>query len=197
MENPNDENPEPGSESSNSLQDLINRAKRAHELVDAVDLKKVAKHDGAEMAKVSTISEALTDLEAGQMVAHVEGIDEVIIEINEHQQQRAELIALVDSFGWADRINRVLHRINGVQELKPLELIQHTEGLPEFEMCVAPEVAATDGGYGLFVTMSGVYAGTINTPTNKHHWRIVRSRPYDNADELQANLSKFITTAFE
>jgi hypothetical protein len=42
MENPNDENPEQGSESSNSLQDSIDRAKRAHELVDAVDLKKVA-----------------------------------------------------------------------------------------------------------------------------------------------------------
>ena len=102
MENPNDENPEPASESSNSLQDWIARAKRAHELVDAVDLKKVVEHDATERAKVTTVSEALTDLEAGQMVAHVEGIGEVVVEVNELQHKRAKLIALVDSFGQAD-----------------------------------------------------------------------------------------------
>ena len=65
MENPNDENPEQGSESSNSLQDSIDRAKPAHKLVDAVDLKKVD---------------------------HVGGVDEVVVEVDELQANLTKFI---------------------------------------------------------------------------------------------------------
>lgn len=65
MENPNEENPEQGSESSNSLQDWIDRAKRAHELVGVVDLKKVD---------------------------HVGGVDEVVVEVDELQANLTKFI---------------------------------------------------------------------------------------------------------
>ena len=68
----------------------IARAKRAHELVDAVDLNKVAAHDGIELNKLDAVNEALGDLSNGGAINHVEGVDEVIRELSPEEQHKAE-----------------------------------------------------------------------------------------------------------
>ena len=180
-----------------SLSDLINQAKRTHELVDAVDLKKVVAHDDEETQKLGTIKEALQDLEAGRAVDHVEGVDEVVQELDEAAQQRAALLAHLTEWGWAERVGRVLFSHHENTELRPIGLITHQEGLPEFSVCLAPETGVGAGSFGLFISDLGVFAGSINEPTNKHHWRIARSRPYESPDELKQILEQFSRTAFE
>ncbi|MEQ8692052.1 MAG: hypothetical protein RIC89_14610 [Pseudomonadales bacterium] len=208
MENPNDAKPqaEPGAEAKpannpeladDSLQEWIKRARRAHELVDAVDLDKVAQHDPGEVQKMAAIREALGQLEDGGEVSHVEGVDEVVHEDATMQSQKAALVALIDKFGWSDRINRTLYRSAETTEFKPLDLIPHFEGLPEFDICLAPEACVTVGYFGLFISASGLFAATIQDPPSKYHWQIVQSRPIDNQTELISSIRQFSQHAFE
>ena len=76
-------------------------------------------------------------------------------------------------------------------------LIPHKEGLPSFDVCLAPAVATGDGNYGIFVSAKGIFAASINDPAGKHHWRIERSTSYDNPAELHTGLESFRLTAFE
>jgi hypothetical protein len=180
-----------------SLADWIKRAKRAHELVDAVNLDKITEHDQTEVAKLSTVSNALDDLADGKDVEHVEGVDEVLPELDPEQQRKTVLFATLADAGLAVRMGRLLFVDQGAVQLKPLELIPHNEGLPEFDVCVAPENAAQSGNFGLFVSPQGVFAASISEPPTTHHWRVVRSSPYDNHEELVQTLRQFSTSVFD
>ncbi len=174
-----------------SLGDWIDRAKRAHELVDAVDLKKVAAHDSAELSKLGTVTDALNDLSEGRLVAHVEGVDEVMPEIDAEQQRKSDLFAAIAGAGWVDRMGRVLYVSADQDSVKPLELIPHREGLPDFDICIAPSQRVSYGNYGIFVSGHGIFAASIGEPASKYHWRIDRSQPYDSMDELMRSISSF------
>ena len=45
---------------------------------------------------------------------------------------------LLDGAGYADRVGRV-YMANPDDPIRPLDLIPHQEGLPEFDVCIAPE----------------------------------------------------------
>lgn len=182
---------------SDDLNAWIARAKRAHELVDAVDLNKVAAHDDIELNKLSAVNNALGDLSSGGHINHVEGVDEVIRELTPEEQQKAELLTVLTQAGWGSRIGRTLWLNNGADDLRPLELIPHREGLPEFETCVAPEQAVGNGYFALFISSHGIFGASIGEPPSKHHWHISRSRPYDNHAELLKCIEQFSRTAFE
>ncbi len=201
MENPgsdmDESKPEDAAQNEDSLETWINRAKRAHELVDAVDLDKVVAHDSNEVNKLDSVSDALHELSQGNMLEHVEGVDEVIPELDAEQQRRADLFAAIAEDGWVERMSRVLTMNDGNPTLRPLEIIPHREGLPDFDICVAPEEAVGNGNFALFVSATGVFAATISEPASKHLWRIVRSRPYETFDELRNALRQYSTSVFE
>ncbi len=204
MENPGDDMAEPtpppaddGRNDDDSLETWINRAKRAHELVDAVNLDKVAAHDAGEIHKLDSVSNALQQLSEGNVLDHVEGVDEVMPELDAEQQRRADLMAAIAEDGWVERMSRVLTLEDGDATLRPIEIIPHREGLPDFDLCVAPEEAVGLGNFALFVSATGIFAASINEPASKHLWRIARSRPYENFDELRGALRNYSKTAFE
>lgn len=204
MENPGDDMADPtpppaddGRNDDDSLETWINRAKRAHELVEAVDLEKVAAHDAGEIHKLDSVSDALQQLSEGNAPDHVEGVDEVIPALDAEQQRRADLMAVIAEDGWVERMSRVLTLADGGATLRPLEIIPHREGLPDFDICVAPEEAIGIGNFALFVSATGIFAASINEPASKHLWRIARSRPYETIDELRGALRNYATTAFE
>ena len=107
--------------------------------MDAVDLKKVAQHDSEEVAKVADVTEALSELESGHRISHVDGVDAVTPGIDERHEALEAIYARLSEAGWSERIGRILHAAGGVETLKPLDLCPHREGLPEFSVCLAPE----------------------------------------------------------
>lgn len=180
-----------------SLSDWINRAKRARQLVEAVDLKKVFEHDETEVAKVASVSSALYELGQGHDLGHVEGVDEVIPDIDENILRRSALVEALSTAGFADRIGRVRSVQAEQSVLRPLDLIPHHEGLPDFDLCIAPETAPQSGHFGLFITSNGLFSASIAEPPNKHHWHIARSRPYEHDEELIENIRLFDQSGFE
>ncbi len=192
-----DEQSNTGPSKTDDLTAWIARAKRAHELVDAVDLEKVAAHDHIELNKLRAVNEALDDLSAGGNIERVEGVDEVIRELTPEEQHKAELLTLLIEAGWGSRIGRTLWLGNDETDLRALELIPHRQGLPEFETCLAPEEASGKGYFALFISSQGLFGASVCEPLSKHRWHIARSRPYDTNDELLKCIEQFSRTAFE
>lgn len=184
------ENPE--HHEDESLEDWINRAKRAHELLDAVDLDKVIAHDPEEIDKVASVKDAISDLEKGRDVSHVEGVDDVVPELEPTHCQRAALIEMLSSLGLAERISRVLKVQGEEQTLLPVDVIPHHEGLPEFTVALAPKEAISEGNFAVLISEQALFAAVIKSPPAKHHWRILRSRPYEGENELKKSVQQFV-----
>lgn len=180
-----------------SLREWMDRAQRAHELVDAVDFRKVAVHDQQEVEKLTPVAKALTGLATGNLVEHVEGVDEIVPEIDAHHQRKKDLFSTLATTANPERLGRVLHNAGESEQLLPLELIPHSEGLPEFYLCVAAENAVGLGNFGVFISATEIFAAAINEPTNKHRWHIVRSRPYENDEEMRESVEQLCRTAFD
>ena len=199
MENPDETNESPadGAQQADSIGAWINRAKRAHELVDAVDLERIAIHDKGEIEKLETVTEALDELSHGKDVEHVEGVDSVLPELDPEQQRKSELLQTIAEGGFAERIGRVLFISDTEPQLKPLELIPHQEGLPGFDVCVAPDEASHTGNFGLFISSQAIFAAMISDPPTTHHWRVVQSGPHENADEMIDLIKQFSANAFD
>lgn len=171
----------------------IERARRAQDLVGKVDLAKVVNHDREELGKLSRVTGALDDLSNGENVEFLPGVDvDEAPELSAEQIRRANLMEVLGTEGFGERLGRVFFTDGASGALRPLDLIPHREGLPEFLLCVAPEYAPMDGAQGVFISDRGVFAAMIPDPVSRHRWRVTRSRPYDDEREMVATLRHFV-----
>ncbi len=180
-----------------SVQTWINRARRAQRLVSQVDLERIVNHDAAEFEKLIEVSRAMDLLcnEADKPVSAVDVTEEAPT-LDEHQQKRSELLQALDAAGYGDRLSRI-YMSNFDDPIRPLDLIPHIQGLPEFDVCLAPEHSPPEGAQGIFISERGVFAAFIPEPATRHKWRILRSRPYDDLDELLTTVRRFATSPTE
>lgn len=179
-----------------SVQDWIERARRAQDLVGKVDLDKVARHDIEEVGKLSRVAGALEDLSNGRGVEFVPGVDvDEAPELDPQEMRRVALMEVLSRAGLDERLGRVFVSDGESDGRRPLELIPHRQGLPGFLVCVAPDFAPMDGAQGVFISERGVFAAMIPDPVTRHRWRIARSRPYDDEREMIASVRSFISSA--
>ena len=180
-----------------SVQDWIDRAKRAHDLVERVDLDRVAAHDPDEVSKLDKITDALGDLSQGNNVEYVPGVDEDDAPtLDENHIRRSELMELLDNAGMGERLGRV-YMSNSDDPIRLLDLIPHNEGLPDYDACIAPDHTPADGAHGIFISERGVFAALIPEPVTRHKWRILRSRPFDDHREMLDTVARFIAKPSE
>ena len=184
-------------QSGSYLQPWIDRARAVQRLVGLVDFERIANHDVAEFKKLAKVSRAMNLLciEKDDPVSVV-GATEEAPAFDEHQMKRSELMKALDDAGYGDRLARI-YMSNFDDPIRPLDLIPHIQGLPEFDVCVAPEYSPPDGAQGIFISEQGVYAAFIPEPATRHKWRILRSRPYDDLAELLTTVRRFTTLPTE
>lgn len=180
-----------------SVQDWIDRAKRAQDLVGRVDLERVVAHDQEAVSKLDKVANALDDLSQGQNVEYVPGVDDdEAPTLDERHIRRSELMELLDKAGFGERLGRVF--MSGSDDpIRLLELIPHNEGLPDYDVCVAPDYTPADGAQGIFISERGVFAALIPEPVTRHKWRILRSRPFDDHKEMLDTVGKFVAKPSE
>jgi hypothetical protein len=180
-----------------SVQDWIELARRAQDLVARVDLEKVARHDAVEVAKLDRVTVALDEISNGALVQFVPDVDvEEAPELDPQQMRLAKLTEVLIREGLGDRLGRVFvmeSEAGEPGEPRPLDFIPHRQGLPEFLLCVAPDFTPMEGAQGIFVSDRGVFAAMIPDPVTRHRWRIARSRPYEGEREMVASVIRFIT----
>lgn len=180
-----------------SVQDWIELARRAQDLVSRVDLDKVVRHDAVEVAKLDRVTVALDEISNGDLVQFVPDVDvEEAPELDPEQMRLAELTEVLIRAGLGDRLGRVFVMADDAAEpgaARPLDFIPHRQGLPDFLLCLAPDFAPMEGAQGIFVSDRGVFAAMIPDPVTRHRWRIARSRPYEDEREMVASVIRFIT----
>ena len=182
---------------STSVKIWIDRAKRAQRLVGQVDLERITDHDPAEFKKLAKVSRALNAItEEKDSPVSVEDATEKAPTLNEHHKKRSELMEALDAAGFGDRLGRI-YTSNFDDPIRPLDLIPHTQGLPAFDVCVAPEHSPPEGAQGIFISTQGIFAAFIPEPATRHKWRILRSRPYDDLDELITTIRRFSAQPME
>jgi hypothetical protein len=177
-----------------SLAELLEIAKRAQDIIARLDLEAVSKHDPAEVSKLKRIADAVTALDNGEQVDFVPGVDEdetVMPVIDPAKARASALLALLERQGYSERLGRVF--VAGIAEpLKPLAYVPHLDGLPEFDMCVAPEWSPVDGAHAVLVSERGVFAALVPTPVDENRWRIMRSAPYESESEMLTVLRRYL-----
>ncbi len=181
--------------STASVQTWIDRARRAQQLFAQVDLEKIVEHDPEEFEKLSKVSRAIESIcsEEDKPAATLPDMTDPIEEaptLDERDQKRSELMRVLDAAGYGDRLGRI-YMSNFDDPIRPLDLIPHTQGLPVFDVCVAPEHSPPDGAHGLFISEQGMFVAFIAEPATRHKWKILRSRPYDDHAELLTTIRRF------
>ena len=186
--NPSESNPQ----KEESLSDLIRQAQRAHEIIDAVDFDKLKQHDSEEVGKLEGVREALDKLSVGEDVNRVDGVDEVA-NLDPAFAIRNELLLMLDEAGLGERVSRVYTLGLGSSQPggKPAEIVPHREGLPAYDVCIAPNYAPADGAHGIFVSYNGVFSAHVAEPVTRHTWKILRSQPYDDHEELLKIVTRY------
>jgi len=78
--------------------------------------------------------------------------------------------------------------------LTVIDLIPHRDGLPAFEVCLAPDHSPAEGAHGIFISERGVFSALIPEPVTRHKWRILRSRPFDDFSEMLDTVERFMNS---
>src|SRR4051812_21637733 len=149
-----------------SLSELIEIAKRAQAILGHLDLEAIASHDPDAVAKLASVANAMQALDNGEDVAFIPGIDENVEGppvLDPRQVRRSELMELLDTAGYADRLGRVYVEPRD-PPLKPLEFVAHQDGLPLFDICLAPDYSPGDGAHGIFISNRGVFSVMVPKP---------------------------------
>jgi hypothetical protein len=178
-----------------SLSELIEIAKRAQAIVGHLDLDAIASHDPDAVAKLASVANAMQALDNGEDVAFIPGLDENVEGppvLDPRQVRRSELMELLDNAGYADRLGRVYVEPGDPPE-KPLEFVAHQDGLPLFDICLAPDYSPGDGAHGIFISNRGVFSVMVPKPIMENRWRVLRSVPYENEAELIDTVRRYIT----
>lgn len=178
-----------------SLDELLEVAKRAQSIIAHLDLDAIARHDPGEVEKLSRVADAMSALEQGEQVDYVPGVDDDDAAgppvLDPHQVRRSELLALFDEAGLSERTGRVFVSDTDTAS-KPLEAIPHQDGIPRFDVCLAPDYAPTHGAHGIFVSERGVFSVMVVAPVMENRWRILRSMPYDSEDEMIDIVNRYV-----
>lgn len=112
--------------------------------MDRVDLDEVAGHNTQAVEKLAKVADALSELSAGRNVEYIAGVDEAEAPVMDTDQlRRSQLMTALSEAGLAERLGRVYMQGQD-NALTAIDLIPHRDGLPAFEVCLAP---VTNGGF--------------------------------------------------
>lgn len=101
------------------------------------------------------------------------------------------LIDDLDDLGMAELIGRVV-LIADRPSYRPLEVIPHREGLPSFNLVIAPRSGSLRGATGIFIGIKQLVLASVAAPIDNHPWRIDRRDSFDNQPELIELLSDYV-----
>jgi hypothetical protein len=180
-----------------SLNELIEIAKRAQSILGHLDLEAIASHDPDAVAKLASVANAIQALDEGEDVAFIPGIDEDVKDaagppvLDPRQVRRSELMELLDKAGYSNRLGRIYVEPSDTPE-KPLEFVAHQDGLPLFDICLAPDYSPADGAHGIFISNRGVFSVMVPKPIVENRWRVLRSVPYESEAELIDTVRRYI-----
>ncbi len=157
-----------------SLTELIEQVRATSRSMQSVDLEKAGKGDPEFLARLGDAIDELTDVVENGAISS------------------DPLVALLQRHGFGARIDKV-YTGNRVEPFTSLADVPHRNGLPPFEICLAPDYSPIDGLQGIFLTGRGIFNATVPYPVEQHTWRVQRNIPYESPDDLIAKVRRFVS----
>ncbi|MBV1906631.1 MAG: DUF1552 domain-containing protein [Pseudomonadales bacterium] len=186
-----------------SLDTLLEDAKRAQSLMESLDLNLIVEHDESEIRQLNQVISELEQIESAQAQPASESPSTPGQSSDTPKQQtppedaqprtmeETDILTVVQNAGFGSRVGRVY--FSGLDyPIKPLDYIPHRNGLPNFDVCLAPESAPAEAVQAIFVSERGVFCASITEPVADNSWRIIRSMPYRSNDEMLDLIQRFI-----
>ncbi len=177
------------------MNELVEIAKRAQSILGHLDLEAIANHDPEAVAKLASVANAIQALDEGEDVAFIPGIDEDVKRrpagAGSAPGPPIRTDGIARQGGLSNRLGRVYVEPADPPE-KPLEFVAHQDGLPLFDICLAPDYSPADGAHGIFISNRGVFSVMVPKPIVENRWRVLRSVPYESETELIDTVRRYI-----
>ncbi len=127
-----------------------------------------------------------------EFIEEVDGAIETLRGVSEHGVlSKDPLVTLLQRHGFGARLDKVFSGKRGSPH-RPIEGV-HRRGLPEFDICLAPDFSPIDGLHGIFVTRRSVFCATLPFPMGDHDWRVVRNVPADDDQDMLEKIHRFMS----
>ncbi len=153
----------------------MEQARAASRMVRGVNLERAGKSDPSFLASVDSAIEAIEEVENGVL-------------------DQDPLVALLQGSGFGKRLDKIYTGDRGEPHMD-IARLAHRNGLPPFEVALAPDYSPIDGLHGVFVTRRGVFTATIPHPIEDHEWRVVRNVPHESDKDLVKKVSGFVSSS--
>jgi hypothetical protein len=166
------------------------RANAARELLSDIDFEQVQRHDSGAVARLNATRSQLQRLAD----ANAPDPDRTPPQIEQDAVRVARFLECLESAGHGDRIGRVLMTQDEKTALRPLDIVPHREGLPPFDLCVAPMEGGRNGAHAVFVTSGQVIRALAPVPLVEHAWQIERQQDFSSEVEMLDLIESWCTS---
>ncbi len=174
-----------------NMKELIQRAEEFTRLCKSVDYQSVLAHDAAAVAALQDVlqvlkktlprgNEDLGDYASAQAGARQRNASpESSAEKKALLERRRHFVEAFSQAGLGNRLGKIYSSLDD-RRLLAFREAPHQEGLPQFDMVVAPDYSPVGGLHGIFIGSQEVASCVLPSPFESHQWQVRERHRFAN-----------------
>jgi hypothetical protein len=174
-----------------NMKELIQRAEEFTRLCKSVDYQSVLAHDAAAVAALQDVLQVLkktlprngddlADYASKQPQARQRDMSaETSAEKKALLERRRHFVEAFSQAGLGNRLGKIYSPIDD-RRLLAFREAPHQEGLPHFDMVVAPDYSPVAGLHGIFISAQEVMSCVLPSPFESHQWQVRERHRFAN-----------------
>lgn len=173
-----------------NMKELIQRAEEFTRLCKSVDYQSVLAHDEAAVAALQDVllvlkktlprnDEDLGNYASAQAGARQRAAPESSAEKKALLERRRIFVEAFSQAGLGNRLGKIYSSTDD-RRLLAFREVPHQEGLPQFDMVVAPDYSPVGGLHGIFIGSQEVMSCVLPSPSESHQWQVRERHRFAN-----------------
>lgn len=174
-----------------NMKELIQRAEEFTRLCKSVDYQSVLAHDAAAVAALQDVllvlkktlprgGEDLGDYASAQVGARPRAsTPDSSAEKKALLERRRHFVEAFSQAGLGNRLGKIYSSVDD-RRLLAFREVPHQEGLPQFDMVVAPDYSPVGGLHGIFIGSQEVMSCVLPSPPESHQWQVRERHRFAN-----------------
>ena len=195
----------------NFCKNILDQASQVVSNSKTLDYKRIAIHDDEEVEKLhgvlreldikaverSTASRSTTiHQQPGEMTVTRNRVDTTgMSERDAKVTRRGEIMEMLNDQGFGDRVGRVYDTFSP-ERSRSVGDVPNRNGLPLFEIAVAPDFAPISGLHGIFISNLEVVTAILPFPGEEHEWQVLNRKNYQSLEQM-AEFVTLLSAGFE
>jgi hypothetical protein len=175
-----------------NMKELIDRAEEFTRLCKSVDYQSVLAHDAAAVAALQDVLQVLKKTlprggeDLGNYASAQAGARQRAASPESSSAEKKALLErrrhFVEAFSQAGLGNRLGKIYSSLDDRRLLAFreVPHQDGLPQFDMVVAPDYSPVAGLHGIFIGSQEVMSCVLPSPSESHQWQVRERHRFAN-----------------